>query len=208
MLPTSLGVNPQTGLMSGFSRRYEKRLQDLADIYFDGDAFTRLARENSNLVTYEVYDFRPSDRPGDLIFGTSILYPGRVGDEFFMTRGHVHARADRPEIYYCQEGQGLMLMESPDGRTETLEMTPQTIAYVPPFWIHRSVNLGPGTLVTVFCYPSDAGQDYEIIARAGGMRHLVVADKEPPGWRLAENPRYTPRTPEEVARVVATGVTD
>jgi glucose-6-phosphate isomerase len=120
------------------------------------------------------------------------MVPGRVGREFFLTRGHVHAKADRPEIYFGQRGRGLMLMESPDGETRTVEIGPQTICYVPPFWIHRSVNLGDDELLLMFAYPADAGQDYDIITRSAGMRHRVVAVADG-GWILTENPRYRPR---------------
>src|SRR5690606_31013983 len=125
-------------------------------------------------------------------FGVTRMAPGRVGREFFLTRGHIHAKADRPEIYYGQRGRGLMLMESPDGETRTVEIGPQAICYVPPFWIHRSVNLGADALLLVFSYPADAGQDYDIITRSGGMRHRVVATADG-GWTLAENTGYRPR---------------
>ncbi len=44
----------------------------------------------------------------------------------------------------------------------------------------------------------DTGQDYEIIARAGGMKTLIVADGD--GWREAPNPRYRGRDAAEIAR--------
>jgi glucose-6-phosphate isomerase len=80
-------------------------------------------------------------------------------------------------------------------------LRPGTVVYVPPYWIHRSVNTGTSPLVTFFCYPADAGQDYEIIARAGGMKTLIVADGE--GWREVPNPRYRGRDAAEIARYTA-----
>lgn len=178
--------------MLGATGRYEKKLRDLRGIYEDEDAYSRLVAENGDAVVYDVSEFRPSAETGDLIFGVTRMAPGRVGREFFLTRGHIHAKADRPEIYYGQKGRGLMLMESPDGDTSTIEIAPQTICYVPPHWIHRSVNIGDEDLVMVFTYPADAGQDYDIITRAGGMRHRVLTDGKG-GWSLAENQRYRPR---------------
>ena len=119
-----------------------------------------------------------------------------------MTKGHIHARADRPEIYYGQAGHGLMLMESPAGETRVVAVGPQAICYVPPYWIHRSVNVGADDLVMVFSYPADAGQDYDIIARAGGMRSLVVDDGAS-GWTLIDNPGYRPRSRAEIDRILA-----
>lgn len=190
--PARCTVALPEGALEGATGRYEKRLADLAGIYEDGRAFARLLEDSGNPVVYEVTEFRPSSDAGDLIFGVTNMRPGRVGREFFLTRGHIHAKADRPEIYYGQAGRGLMLMESPDGETRIVEIGPQTVCYVPPFWIHRSVNTGDTALVMLFCYPADAGQDYDIIGRSGGMRHRVVSDGEN-GWALAENPAWRPR---------------
>ncbi len=191
-LPSTALVRPETGSLQGATGRYEKRFSDLHGLFLDQPALDAQIRETGDAVAYAVEDVRPSDRSGDLIFGVSTLQPGRIGCEFLMTRGHIHARSDRPEIYYCQSGEGVMLMELDDGTTEIAEMRPQAIVYVAPHWIHRSVNTGPNPLVTVFCYPADAGQDYEIIARAGGMRDLIVDDGAG-GWTRVRNPRYRPR---------------
>ena len=44
-------------------------------------------------MVYEVWEHRASKNEGDLVFGTSVMKPGRVGDEFFLTRGHLHQKA-------------------------------------------------------------------------------------------------------------------
>lgn len=178
--------------LDGRTGRYEKRLGDLDGLYSDDAAFARLRSERGDdHVMYHVDEFRPSDAPGDLIVGISTLYPGRVGVEYAMTRGHIHQQHDRTEIYHCLSGHGLMLMETVDGQTVVTELTPGVVAYVPPSHIHRSVNVGEDDLVTLFCYPADAGQDYGIIKESNGMRHLVVADGA--AWSLQENTRYVAR---------------
>ncbi len=88
---------------------------------------------------------------------------------------------------------GVMLMELADGTVRAEEMTPDSVVDVAPHWIHRSVNVGSAPLVTRFCYPADGGQDYDIIARAGGMRELIVGDGAA-GWKRVPDPRYRPRT--------------
>nr|MBW4021965.1 glucose-6-phosphate isomerase [Pseudomonadota bacterium] len=92
----------------------------------------------------------------------------------------------------CQSGQGVMLMELEDGTIRAEPMVPNAIVYVAPHWIHRSVNVGATPFITLFCYPADAGQDYDIIAKAGGMKERVVDDGRG-GWKLAPNPRYRGR---------------
>lgn len=199
--PVGCTVRVADGVMAGATGRYTKTFGDLESLYADTAAFASMLPSLRDAVVYEVTEFRPSTAPGDLIFGVTRMMPGKVGREFFMTRGHIHAKSDRPEIYYGQSGTGVMLMESPAGETRTIVIEPQTVCYVPPFWIHRSVNTGSTELVMMFCYPADSGQDYDIIARASGMRMRVVDDGAS-GWTTVENAGYRPRTTHECERLM------
>lgn len=182
--------------MSGRTGIKRSRIRDLSGLYTDETALERLIDQHGDETAYEVQEFRPAQvEPREMIFGTSTVQPGTVGDEFFLTRGHLHERADRPEVYLCQSGHGVLHMESLGGETHPLEMRPGTVVYVPPYWIHRSVNVGLEPLMMLFCYPADAGQDYGIIERSGGMRTLIAGDGNG-GWREVNNPRYRPRSPE------------
>ena len=201
--PMRCRVDVGEGRLEGGSGRYEKRLSDLAGLYADAEAFDALLRHDGDRVAYAVEDLRPSSDSGDMVFGVTRMAPGRVGDEFFLTRGHIHATANRPEIYYGESGTGLMLMESPAGETRIVEVGPRVVCYVPPFWIHRSINVGSDDLVMTFAYPADSGQDYDIIARSGGMAQRIVRAAGG-GWRAISNAAYRPRTAADVARVQAT----
>ena len=200
--PVSCTVVVGTGALTGGSGRYEKRLSDLAGIYADAAAFEALLRQGDSVV-YAVEDLKPSANAGDLIFGVTRMIPGKIGAEYFVTRGHIHARANRPEIYYGESGSGLMLLESPDGESRIVEIGPRMVCYVPPYWIHRSVNVGTDDLVMTFAYPADSGQDYDIIAKSGGMRQRILDDGRG-GWRAVDNASYRARSPAEVDRVFAT----
>jgi glucose-6-phosphate isomerase len=74
---------------------------------------------------------------------------------------------------------------------------------VPPFWIHRSINVGDDDLVMVFVYPSDSGQDYSIIETSNGMRHRVMAAADG-SWELVENVAYKPRTAADATSIMKT----
>jgi len=193
---------PEGRLVGSGTHRYTKRFADLDGLYADEAAYRTLLAELAGTVVYEVTDLRPSERAGDMITGVTRMMPGRVGREFFLTRGHIHAKADRPEIYFGQSGQGLMLLESPAGETRVVAIGPQTLCYVPPFWIHRSVNVGPTDLVMLFAYPADSGQDYDIIARSGGMRSRILDDGAG-GWVEVPNPAWLPRSPATIASLLA-----
>ena len=203
MQPTSCVVEVRGGSLKGRTGRYEKRLSELSGIYADADAFGALVRESRDPLVYAVEDFTPSRAAGDMIFGVTRMSPGKVGREYFVTRGHIHAKANRPEMYYGESGAGLMLLESPQGEVQIIEIAARTVCYVPPYWIHRSVNVGADDLVMTFAYPADSGQDYDIIARSGGMRQRIVDDGHG-GWTSVDNASYRPRSPDEVGRVMAT----
>lgn len=200
--PRRFNVDLANGLMLDTGALYQKRLRDLEGLYSDKDAFEKLVNQKGNEVVYEVTNHIPSNNSGDIITGVTRMSPGLVGEEYFMTRGHIHANADRPELYYGLKGTGLMLMESPDGETKVIEIQPNTACYVPPFWIHRSVNVGNEDFVMLFCYPSDSGQDYGIIERSNGMRMRIVKG-ETSLWVTQENPLYRPRSEEEVQSLAA-----
>lgn len=191
LTPADLSVDAD-GVLANATGRYQKRVRDLGGVFRDEEAFAARVERDPDELVYEVYEHRTEERAGELIFGTSILLPGKVGREYHVTRGHLHRLADRSEIYTCLRGHGLMLMETLAGETATVELTPGHTAYVPGHWIHRSVNVGDEPLITLFAYSADAGQDYEVIAQAGGMKQLVVDDGQG-GWALEPNPGYTGR---------------
>jgi glucose-6-phosphate isomerase len=200
--PGVCAVDVAKGELVGATNRYTKTLGDLAGLYEDHAAYEALARQLGDTVVYEVTDYKPSQDAGDMIVGVTRMLPGKVGREYFLTRGHIHAKADRPEIYYGESGRGLMLMESPAGEIRIVEIAPKTICYVPPYWIHRSVNTGSDILVMTFAYPADSGQDYEIIAKAGGMRSRIVDDGAG-GWKAVDNESYRFRPRELVDSIFA-----
>jgi glucose-6-phosphate isomerase, archaeal len=186
--PVKLRLAPDDGALHGSDGRYEKRLRDLSGLYQDADAFEALLAADDGSPVYWVENSQSEEGPGGLITGLSILEPGKVGDEYYMTRGHLHVKADRSELYVGVAGRGVMLLDTLDGQSQAIEMLPGEAVYVPGYWVHRSVNVGTERFATMFCFAADAGQDYEIIARAGGMKQLVVADGE--GWTTVPNPNH------------------
>lgn len=119
--PTAHQIDPLTGEMSGASGRYEKRISDLEGLYADAAAFADRVAEDPDHVVYRVFEQRPAQAKGDLIFGTTWMEPGRIGAEYYMTRGHIQActeaaqaaiaamTAHRPEMIV---GAGTVLTEA------------------------------------------------------------------------------------------------
>lgn len=186
--PIRLEPDLALGLLAGSTDRYEKRLTELAGLYRDDAAFRAALEADNGDPVYWVEASTPDTDSGALTIGISVLQPGRIGDEFAMTRGHIHAQHSAAELYYGLSGRGVMLMDTIDGRSRAIEINPGVAVHVPGHWVHRSVNVGDEPFTTLFCYPSDAGQDYSVIRDAGGMSKLVVVDGN--GWALRNNPDH------------------
>lgn len=183
--PFTAHIDASSGASPGFPDHYVKAFAGLNGVY-------QSPPSHVDDVAYEVFSTARQAIPGALTVGTSVLNAGRIGSEFAMTRGHLHQITDRAEIYFGLSGLGVMLLESLEGEVQALEVRPGSLVYVPGDWIHRSVNVGSDALVSLFCFSADAGQDYEIVERSGGMRKLVIDDGHG-GWKLQDNPRYMPR---------------
>lgn len=195
--PRLCAISVAKGMLENGDGHYRKSYRDLTGLYADSAAFDAILAEKADQIAYEVTSYTPGGKTSDMIMGVTRMEPGRVGREFFLTRGHIHANGDRPEVYYTLSGRGIMQMESPDGEVRLVEMGPQQICYVPPFWIHRSVNIGDEDLVMFFSYPADSGQDYGIIERSNGMRVRIMEDGKG-GWVAEDNPAWRNRTPDEI----------
>lgn len=188
-LPYTFDIALPGGIPSLFDNHIVRRLSSMRGQYADQKAYdAQLAQEDRLL--YEVYEFRRPESCGELLHGISIVHPGRVGDEYFMTKGHFHAVLETAEIYYCLAGEGYMVMETPEGETSVAGLHPGKVLYVPPRWAHRSVNTGAAAdLITFFVYPGDAGHDYGSIEKQG-FRKLIVERAGAPV--IVDNPRWLP----------------
>ena len=175
---------------SGKVKPIQRRVSNMASQFAD-EAAARALVENGDPLLYEFYGLDlPEDDPGVLQFGTTILYPGKVGQEYYMTKGHFHTILDTCEIYYCLKGHGAMLMETPEGDVDFKELRPGEALYVPGRWAHRSINLGDEPLVMFFVYRADAGHDYGTIEEKGYRKLVVEQDGKP---TLVDNPKWAAR---------------
>lgn len=175
--PFTHHVRPD-GVIENAQTTQQRRLSDMRGFYADPAAEQALAA--SNPMIYEVYyAYVPEQVPGELGICTTTIYPGKVGDEYFMTKGHFHGKVDRAELYFGLSGSGMLVMETPDGQTNAQPMVKGTSAYVPPYWAHRTVNVGSEPFVFLACFPADAGYDYGTIAERGFGIIVVERDGAP-----------------------------
>jgi glucose-6-phosphate isomerase, archaeal len=172
---------------SHYDNYLQRRLSSLKGQFLDQDAYAKMLAVEDSLV-YEVYEISRPHVAGEVLTGISIVHPGKVGSEFYMTKGHFHTVIDTAEVYLCLKGEGFMVMETPEGETSVAPLSPNTILYVPPRWAHRSVCTSrQQDLVTFFAYPGHSGHDYGTIERQG-FGKLVV--EGPDGIEIIPNPRW------------------
>lgn len=179
-------------LVSGFCKSgkvkpIQRYVSNMATQFADAEAAEQMVKDGNPLL-YEFYGLDlPEDDSGVLQFGTTILYPGKVGDEYFMTKGHFHTILDTSEIYYTLSGHGMMMMETPEGEVDWKELSPGEAIYVPGRWAHRSINIGSEPLIMFFVYRGDAGHDYGTIEEKGYHKIVVEKDGKPV---VLDNPKW------------------
>ena len=159
----------------------------MSGMYLDNTAQEKIL-EKDDVCVYEFYELGIPEKPSELAFGTTILYPGKVGNEYFMTKGHFHEKRETAEIYYCTKGHGYLLMEDLEGKVEIQEMTSGISVYVPPNFAHRSINISKTEpFIMFFVFRADAGHDYKTI-ETKGFRKLVIEKDEKP--IIIDNPKW------------------
>jgi len=191
-VPFSFLIQQPDYIPSTYDNHIQRRLSKMRGQYLDQDAFEELLAEE-NRILYEVYELERPEVAGEILHGISIVHPGKVGDEYYMTKGHFHTVLDTAEIYYTLQGEGYMVMENPEGEWAVEELQPGGVLYVPPRWAHRSVNVNADQdLVMFFAYPGNAGHDYGTIETQGFRKLVVEKDGQ---VEIVDNPRWSP--PEE-----------
>lgn len=186
MTPFSRMLELKSGTFTDPDHIQTRRLSDLKGLFSDPKAEAKLLEDNP--VLYEVYlAFDAPPVHGHLGYSTTVIYPGKVGDEYFMTKGHYHAKGECGELYTCLHGEGYLLMQTREGEVKAIHMTPGVAAYVPPYWAHRTMNTGKDNFVFYACYPAEAGYDYGTIAEKGFAS--IVLEKNGKAEVVA-NPKY------------------
>ena len=173
--------------MSKTATSTKRKLSQMQNMYLDTDAAQKLV-DAGDPVVYEFYEIGAPEHAGDLAFGTSITYPGKVGKEYYMTKGHFHTILETAEVYYTLSGTGYMLTENPEGDVQLHALEPGKAVYVPQRYAHRSINTGDTPLVTFFAFRGDAGHDYGTIETQGYRKLVVEGDDGAP--TVIDNPKW------------------
>jgi glucose-6-phosphate isomerase, archaeal len=159
-------------------RRSVKKVSQLTGLFRDQAAVHLMDQES---LVYQVEWWEPEalGTEGGLLWGSTTIQPGLVGDEYFMTHGHFHAIRNRAEYYYTIKGEGLLLLMDEDRKTTVEVMSPGSIHYIPGGLAHRAVNTGNVAFSFWACWPTDAGHDYKSIDAHGFSVRVQLRNGRP-----------------------------
>ncbi|MGX7139240.1 glucose-6-phosphate isomerase family protein [Enterococcus silesiacus] len=136
----------------------QTRLESYVDHYLHGNQEPDLTK-----IIYEV-EYHDNGLvegcKGGLFLGISHVMPGTVGNEFYMTKGHIHREKDTGEYYWGMKGKGLLLIVFKDNTYKLEDVTEGSIHYIPGNTSHRLINTGTEKLSVGACWLSESGHDY------------------------------------------------
>jgi glucose-6-phosphate isomerase len=167
MNPFGVDIDLIEGAMVEPDRHMIRNASVMHGYYADEQALDRLIEADNDPLHYEVFEKEIPEEYGHLLLCISKLQPGLIGEECFMTKGHYHTVSGTAEVYLCIKGSGYMLMKTTDGKFAYEPMERGRMVYVPPYWAHRSVNIGSEPLVSFCVYPAEAGHNYGDIEKEG-----------------------------------------
>ncbi len=138
---------PFKDLKKEYDKKSVRRFNDMKDRFKNPNGI------KANPILYTVYtrDF------GTFEATLTVLEPGKINGEFFMTKGHRHIKP-RKEIYILTSGKGKLVIESKT--SSVVEMKKGVFYTIPVGAGHRAVNIGKNKLEFLSIYSKDAGHDY------------------------------------------------
>ena len=167
--------DPNTGMIPGVAA-LQRHLSELRGCFSNAVAYEQTLTKSDPLL-YSVAAVEPASGDGDLHCAIACIMAGRVGEEYFMTKGHLHSSREAAEFYIGLSGEGVMLLEDEaSGESRMVALRPNSAVYVPGKTAHRTMNTGHTPLTYLGVYPAKAGHDYAAIA--GRNFRCVVVERE------------------------------
>jgi glucose-6-phosphate isomerase, archaeal len=167
----------RTGLLSGQAvNEAVKTVGDLKAYWLEPN---QIRDPEEILYRTQTFSCAPDGTEGAVLWGNTTLMPGRVGDEYFMTRGHRHLKTTHGELCVTVSGQGALLLMDEHRNTREEEMTPGSTHWIDGNFAHRTINTGDEPLLFLCAWPADCGHDYDEIERLGFSARMICVEGEP-----------------------------
>ncbi len=152
-------------LVEAIKKRGRMHIVNLGDMQ---NFFKNIAGGNKNREIYRVFSISRKY----LEYSITIIKPGNVNREFFMTKGHSH-NIPASEVYYCIKGKGLILTQR-GNIFKTIKMQRGKFYEIPEGFAHRTVNLGNVPLEFFDVHTKSSGHDYKIVEKRGFKRRIFA----------------------------------
>ncbi|NLC96706.1 MAG: glucose-6-phosphate isomerase [Erysipelotrichaceae bacterium] len=131
-----------------------KYFKDLKNLYLNDDI-------DDSCKMYEVFLDESSE--DELVFGTTIIYPILIQNEFNFTRGHFHENRNKGEYYIGYKGEGLLALMDENQKVSFTYVYPGSINYISGKYAHRLINIGDEEFITHAYFSKEAGHDYDSV---------------------------------------------
>lgn len=178
-LPWAATLDLRSGALWPASHVVTCRLSEMPGRYADHAAEKKLLTSSDPLI-YRADEILAPETRGELHTSVTVVFPGKVGDEYFMSKGHYHVVPACVKVYLAITGSGYLLMQNEQGDTMEVAMTPGTVAYCAAGWAQRTVNVGNEPFAYFKYWPADAGHDYDRVLDEGGfLKRVVERDGRP-----------------------------
>ncbi len=188
MEPFSTMLDMGTGVLDPKGKVVERYLSNMKGMFADPEAEQAIMATEEDRLIYHVYVVELPEEEGQILHCTTVIYPGTVGDEYHMTKGHFHAKRATGEVYFGIAGEGYVILMTDEGEVRHVRMEPGAVVYVPPLWAHRTINTGDTPLTFLSAWPGDAGHDYGTIEERGFGKLCVKRDGEAV---FVDNPKFS-----------------
>lgn len=138
-----------------YDEKVIRRLSDMETFYRDQKKVDSILEEDNPLI-YEVF-IKKSDV---FNYGVTVIYPGTVDKEYYMTKGHVHEKLSS-ETYVLIEGSGKLLIQKGDD-VQVIDFVKNKEIIVPEGYAHRAINTSNKKLKFLAIYDPECGHDYNV----------------------------------------------
>ncbi|WP_299024325.1 glucose-6-phosphate isomerase family protein [uncultured Thermanaerothrix sp.] len=176
--PVSLNFDTENGTFDPCPQVTPRHLSDLKKMFRDQHLVEKILRDDDPLI-YEIRYYPFTTTKSDMALAVTRIFPGTIGDEYYMTKGHKHQRDDQAEVYYCVKGEGFLLLDTLEGDFQAIPWQAGIITHIPPMWAHRVVNTGNDLLVFIGIFHLSAGHDYDIVACKGFSYRVLSRNGRP-----------------------------
>jgi glucose-6-phosphate isomerase len=186
MNPFFMNVDFQSGELNPSDRMNIRKLSHMKGMFFNQGSERRIL-ESYDPVIYSFSEKILPEESGHLQIALTSINPGKIGEEYYMTKGHYHKIAQTSEVYLGFQGEGCLLMQTVQGEFAAIDIRPGVLAYIPPNWGHRMANTGNKPFVFFAVYPGHAAHNYGDIEKTGFVKILVEREGKP---FLMDNPKW------------------